>query len=681
MGTELEDAPSRERPSRPTERRVAAGAPLPRWSRGRWVWLAGGGLAVLAIGLAVQAGLVGQPYAALGVADPGQLARTCAALFRLLATVSATVCVGALVFATFLTRPQPSGVASPAGYAARRTAARAGAVWLAAALVLAPVDAADKAGLPLSRALRPDAFLVLVDALGAPRAWLVTAGCAAVVAVGAARALQWRTHAALLVVAVIGLLPPLTVGSSASQDGHDLATLALMIHVVAAAVWVGTLLAVLRARGGRGEEAWRRYRRLAAVCAVLVAASGLLDAGILAPGTTAMTSGYGAVVLAKVAVLATLGLLLVRLSGRVGRPVTGSGSVLRLVAAELILLLVAYGLSVALTRLSAPKFLLRQPTGHETLLGYELTDAPTALVLLGQWRFHVLFAPVAVALGVGYLVAVRRLRRTGIRWPLGRSLAWSLGCLALLVVSSSGLGRYAPAMFSLQTISHMLLGMLVPLLLVLGAPFTLVVAALPAAADGRLPGLREWAEALRTGIVARLLTHPLAGTVVFAGAPFLLYFTDLFGFSIRYHWAHTAVHTVFLVIGFGFAWLVAGVDPLPRTTPGLFRLGALMAAMPLCVAFAAAILNSGDLIGNGAASGNLYTGLDLPWVRDLAADQRLGGYLALAIGETCMLLLLAMLLWRWGRHGARGQAELMGMDLDADPLGDALPRVGSPHSG
>ncbi|MFC8850085.1 MULTISPECIES: cytochrome c oxidase assembly protein [unclassified Micromonospora] len=681
MGTELDSVPSFDRPSRWTARRLTVGVPQPRWSRGAWLWLTGAGLAVIMGGLAVQAGLLGQPYAALGVADPGRLAQTCAALFRLLATVSATVCVGALVFATFLTRPQTSGVAAPAGYAARRTAARAGAVWLAAALVLAPVDAADKAGLALSRALRPDAFLVLVDALGAPRAWLVTAACAAVVTVGAARALRWRTHAGLLAVALIGLLPPLTVGSSASQDGHDLATLALMIHVVAAAVWVGTLLAVLRARGGRSEEAWRRYRRLAAVCAVVVAASGLLDAGILAPGATVLTSGYGGVVLAKVAVLAALGLLLLRLSGRVGRPVTGSRPALRLVAAELILVLVAYGLSVGLTRLSAPKFLLRQPTGHETLLGYELTDAPTALVLLGQWRVHVLFAPVAVALGAGYLVAVRRLRRSGTRWPVGRCVAWCLGCLALLVVSSSGLGRYAPAMFSLQTGSHMALGMLVPLLLVLGAPFTLVASALPSTVDGRLPGPREWAEALRTSPVARLLTHPLAGTVVFAGAPLLLYFTDLFGFSIRYHWAHTAVHTAFLVIGFGFAWLVAGVDPLPRANPGLFRLGALMAAMPSCVAFAAAILNSSDLIGNGPASGNLYTGLDLPWVRDLAADQRLGGYLALAIGETCMLLLLAVLLWRWGRHGARGQDELVGMDLDADLLGDALPRVGPSHGG
>ncbi|WP_139135712.1 hypothetical protein [Micromonospora yangpuensis] len=45
------------------------------------------------------------------------------------------------------------------------------------------------------------------------------------------------------------------------------------------------------------------------------------------------------------------------------------------------------------------------------------------------------------------------------------------------------------------------------------------------------------------------------------------------------------------------------------------------------------------------------TALDLTWATDFGADQRLGGCLALAIGEACMLVLLALLLLRWGLTG------------------------------
>ena len=39
-------------------------------------------------------------------------------------------------------------------------------------------------------------------------------------------------------------------------------------------------------------------------------------------------------------------------------------------------------------------------------------------------------------------------------------VAWLLGCLVLLFATSSGLGRYMPAMFSMHMAAHMLLSML-----------------------------------------------------------------------------------------------------------------------------------------------------------------------------------------------------------------------------
>jgi len=136
-------------------------------------------------------------------------------------------------------------------------------------------------------------------------------------------------------------------------------------------------------------------------------------------------------------------------------------------------------------------------------------------------------------------------------------------------------------------------------------------------------------------------------TLLFVGAPFLLYFTDAYDLTVRFHWAHLGMDLVFLVIGYLFAWTVVGADPAPDPASSLIRLGLLLVAMPFDVVLAAAIAGHGHLIGDGPASANLYTALDLPWVHSLAADQRLGAYLALAVSEVVMFAMLVVVVVRW----------------------------------
>ena len=83
------------------------------------------------------------------------------------------------------------------------------------------------------------------------------------------------------------------------------------------------------------------------------------------------------------------------------------------------------------------------------------------------------------------------------------------GCAVLLFTTSSGLGRYMPAMFCMHMVAHMLLSMLVPVLLVLGGPMTLALRALPTAGRDEPPGPREWLLAALHSRVSRFLTHPI----------------------------------------------------------------------------------------------------------------------------------------------------------------------------
>lgn len=113
--------------------------------------------------------------------------------------------------------------------------------------------------------------------------------------------------------------------------------------------------------------------------------------------------------------------------------------------------------------------------GLETLPRFTLGRAFT------DWGIDpVPFVVTVWAVGL-YVVGVAALRRRGDRWPVGRTLAFVvLGMGSFFFATSSGLGRYDTTLLSVHMVQHMLLAMVVPLALALGAPVTLALRTLPA---------------------------------------------------------------------------------------------------------------------------------------------------------------------------------------------------------
>jgi putative membrane protein len=169
----------------------------------------------------------------------------------------------------------------------------------------------------------------------------------------------------------------------------------------------------------------------------------------------------------------------------------------------------------------------------------------------------------------GYGWAVYRSRARG--WLWRRTVCWVAGMVVILGALTGPLGTLSDRSFPAHMISHLLVGMLGPLLLVLGAPITLVLRALPVA------GARRLSRILATAPV-RFLTHPVFAAGLNVGGLWLLYGTGLFG-AMHYPVVHAIVHAHVITAGYLFTVSVISVDPLPHRRPYLYRAVVLVAAL------------------------------------------------------------------------------------------------------
>ena len=644
-------------------------------TRGARVAAVGAGLTVLvpAVAVAALALTGGVPAALPGLPDPGAVTRWGLPVARAVHDGAAAVTVGLLVLvATVLPAPSRTEPGlGPARIRGVRLAAAAGTVWTVAGIAVLALTYSDAAGLGLlepgtgqrllSFALdfelgRWLAFSVLLVAVTATGAWLAT---------------RLTTVGILALVAVGALLPLALTGHSGAASNHETAVDTQALHLIGASVWVGGLagLALLRRRlGHQFAVAVQRFSTLAAWCFVLVAASGVVGALVRVDGLSGLATSYGALLTAKVVALSILGVAgwqqRRRVVAALHRSAVSGRLFARLAVAELTVMAVAIGLAVALGRTSpvrpgAPQEPL---TLTESLLGYPMPPPLGAAEWFTQWRIDPLFAPAAVAAAAWYVAAVVRLRRRGDSWPLPRTTMWVLGCLVLIWATSAGPGVYGRVLFSIHMVQHMTIGMLVPVLLVLGAPVTLALRALRGRRDGSR-GPREWLLVAVHSRPFRLLAHPVVAPVMFAGSLIIFYYSPALDLALRTHSGHVLMTVHFLIVGYLFAWVICGPDPGPRRPPYPLRLVVLIATMGFHAVIGVSMMGSVEILGQ-----EWFGSLDRPWGRTLAQEQHRGGALAWALGEYPVAILAIAMAIAWNRDDRR---ETRRYDRKADRDGDA----------
>jgi putative copper resistance protein D len=624
--------------------------------------LAASAIAALVWGLAFGGGA-----APLAIADPGPLVRWGLPTAKLVVNLAAAGMVGALITALFSLRAGEREFD-----AALDTASVSAALFTVASAVTGfftfldtfdPVlDAGPQFGAQLGR--------WLVDTEGG-RTWLITVIAGAVLTVLTFAVRSWTPTFFVAIVAIASLVPMGTQGHSGEEANHGIAMTALIIHIIAAAVWLGGLLLMVIVRPIMARPqlvaSLGRYSSIALAAFVVVAVSGAVRAAIGIGAWSALLTPYGIIVLTKVTALIALGVLGAWYRTRLITGMDGDAASRRfwgLVAFELVLMGIASGAAAALAR-TAPPTTAALPsvrTPAEILTGAPL---PPELTLERWFTASNIDLLWVFAVGFGlffYYAGVWRLRRRGDAWPVFRTVLWTIGLLLLLWVTNGPVNAYQDYLFSMHMVGHMLLSMAIPVLLVAGAPITLAARAIRRRDDGTRGG-REWILWAVHSPVARVLTHPFVAAGLFIGSLWAFYYTDLFRWSLYDHLGHEWMVAHFLITGYLFSMSLIGIDPVPYRLPYPGRLLLLIGIMAMHAFFGIAIM-----MQSGLMVSEWFGAMGRTWGAPPLEDQYIGGGVAWSIGEIPTLVLAITVAIQWNRSDERMQRR---RDRHADRTGDA----------
>jgi len=287
--------------------------------------------------------------------------------------------------------------------------------------------------------------------------------------------------------------------------------------------------------------------------------------------------------------------------------------------------------------------------------------------LVTEWRLEPVPLLVLVTVVLAYALPVRALRRRGDHWSRWRSLAFlGGGCGSIALATVSPLAAYDTTLLSVHMAQHMVLSMLAPVFLALGAPVTLWLRTLPAGPRARLLAVLH-------SRLARVLTFAPVAFGVFVLSPWALYFSGWYEATLQSEPLHELTHLHFVLSGSLFFWPLVGLDPVPGRVSYGFRVLTTFATLPFHAFLGVTIMGATTLI-----AGDYYLGLGRDWAPSVADDQEIAGGLLWASGDLLGLLFFGVLFVQWVRASQR---EAVREDRRLDLLEQRQGRATSPAGG
>ena len=454
---------------------------------------------------------------------------------------------------------------------------------------------------------------------------------------------------AITAIALLALISPIFQSHSAANGSHTLAIGALVTHVIALSLWVGGLFGIVIAPKDLRIPALYRFSVLALWAAIAVVISGVATAYTRLNERSAWNTQYAYVVIAKV--ILTIALFAMGYANRralASRDVMKLQELVRLIAVEAMVMATVVLMGSWLSQIQPPVGDTSNLTAAQLIVGMKTPPPPSLWNIVMLYNPDALMIALLITAVALYIKGVVVLKKRGDSWPVGRTIAFSIGIALIDFATSGGLGVYALFSFEYHMMAHMLLGMIAPIGLVLGAPITLALRTLPQGRENSERGVRALALTALHSRYSVILTNPITALALFDGSLFVLYFTDLFGNLMGNHAGHLFMNIHFILAGFLFFHVIIGIDPNPRKYPHIVRIVILFAAMSLHAFFSIALMSETTLIDGG-----YYGSLNTSWLPDLLQDQAMGGTIGWAMGEIPILLALIATFILWVRDDKR----------------------------
>jgi cytochrome c oxidase assembly factor CtaG/putative copper export protein len=611
-------------------------------------------VATLGVLLAVLVGLaIGGGAAALQFSDPGPVIRFGVPLTKGLMNFAMAISIGPLVFAGFAANDKSAVLRKLLNL----TSAGA-AVWAIAASVHFVLSFVSVSGAELSieQTFSQGLWVYATEIeLGISLALNLLAAFAISIL---ALSISSLTATALTAALGLGSLIPLAlIGHAAGTANHSLAVNSLGMHLVGIVTWVGGLIALFAIKQdvlGEAKPMVARYSSLALASFVIVGVSGLGSSYVRIPDAAGLLSPYGQMLFIKVVLLVILGAFGAVYRTRILSKLSDKGSFFKLALLEIFIMGAAIGMGTALARTAPPvnqgEFII--PTPAQLLTGEPLPPELSMETFFTQWKLDILWALIALWAIGAYLVAVRRLQARGDSWPIARTISWVAGMLLLIFVTSGSLNVYQEYLFSVHMVAHMFLTMAIPVLLVPGAPVTLLTRAVQKRADSSR-GVREWVLWAVHTKYAEFVSHPLIAAANFAASLVVFYFTPLFEWATREHIGHQWMIVHFLITGYLFVQSLIGIDPGPSRLGYPFRIVTLIGVMAFHAFFGLALMG-----GTGLLLPDWFGAMGRTWGLPPLEDQQSGGAIAWGIGEIPTIILTIIVSVQWFRSDNRDSKRL-----------------------
>ena len=226
------------------------------------------------------------------------------------------------------------------------------------------------------------------------------------------------------------------------------------------------------------------------------------------------------------------------------------------------------------------------------------------------------------------------------RVTVWQKISFGAGIVVLFAALQSPIEPLAEHYFSIHQAQHLMVRMIGPLLVLLGAPLTPM-----------LRGMPTW---LRQGVVRRIvrmplarwvygkITNPILTTGTFLGLLFIWQVPGPHDLAVHNDLVHWFMHVTMLASGFLFWWIV--IDPKPRRSRlhyGLRILYLGLIVLPNTL-LGAAITFREDVIYTA------YQELPRPWEGlSFITDQRLGGLMLWVPGDMMSIISAGIVMMMW----------------------------------